>query len=108
MFGHYTEIKKKQELLDQRKQLRQVADSSGGLESDRESAKRKLELIEAQTKGRGSIPGLVEAEETTNLYLGNLAVEVRVLSVTGCCMMIGNTYRQRKSPCVNFLANMGQ
>lgn len=70
------EIKRKQELLDQRRQLRQVADTSKE-ESERENAKRKLELIEAQTRGRGSIPGLVEAEETTNLYLGNLASEVR-------------------------------
>lgn len=81
------EIKRKQELVNQRKQLRQVANSAGVEESERESAKQKLDLIENQTKGRGSIPGVVEAEETTNLYLGNLSPEI---TEEFLCQQFGN------------------
>lgn len=75
-WGVYAELKRKQELVDQRKQLRQVANNVGVEDAEREGAKQKLEFIESQTRGRGSIPGVVEAEETTNLYLGNLSPEV--------------------------------
>eukprot|EP00923_Selenidium_pygospionis_P044317 GHVN01076591.1.p1 GENE.GHVN01076591.1~~GHVN01076591.1.p1 ORF type:complete len:834 (+),score=153.68 GHVN01076591.1:543-3044(+) len=69
------ELKMKQELEDKKKKLKQAADTAQSTD-ERESIRKELDQLETVTKGKGSIPGIVEAEETTNLYIGNLSPEV--------------------------------
>eukprot|EP00922_Rhytidocystis_sp_ex-Travisia-forbesii_P025381 GHVS01037260.1.p1 GENE.GHVS01037260.1~~GHVS01037260.1.p1 ORF type:complete len:825 (-),score=208.96 GHVS01037260.1:293-2767(-) len=69
------EIKRKQQLTEERKHLSRAADEAQ-TDDERERINRQLEGIEDATKGRGSVPGIVEAEQTTNLYIGNLSTEV--------------------------------
>ncbi|KAF8819425.1 Rna recognition motif-containing protein, partial [Cardiosporidium cionae] len=69
------EIKKKQHFKEERRNLQKAA-TEASTEEDKERISKQLEDLENATKGRGSIPGVVEAEQTTNLYLGNLSTDV--------------------------------
>jgi U2-associated protein SR140 len=74
----FLEIKRRQELIDQRKQLRQMEHESQLDSMDFELIHSKLDLADSDYQGC-SLSGGLEAEESTNLYLGNLSPEVILL-----------------------------
>eukprot|EP01071_Lankesteria_metandrocarpae_P006538 Lankesteria_metandrocarpae@DN4392_c0_g1_i1.p1 len=69
------EIKQKQAVQEQRKLWKAVVEDTGTPMEEKEYARRQLETLEFRPI-KGSIPGAFEAEETTNLYIGNLSPDV--------------------------------